>query len=70
MKSFGGKSKAVRLERMRASPLMPHVGEPLEPSHEHRATPWWRVVEASGRKSKTESASATTVPKSMPWPIA
>jgi hypothetical protein len=49
--------------------LMPRLGEPLEPSHERRATPWWRVVDAIGRKSRTDAASATTVPKSMPWPI-
>jgi L-ascorbate metabolism protein UlaG (beta-lactamase superfamily) len=49
--------------------LMPRLGEPLEPSHEHRPTPWWRTVDAAGRKSKAEEALAPTVPKSMPWPI-
>ena len=49
--------------------LMPRLGEALEPSHEHRAMPWWRAVEASGRQAKSEAISATTVPKSMPWPI-
>jgi len=49
--------------------LMPRLGEPVEPSHEHRAEPWWRAVDAGGRKAKTETASATTLPKTMPWPI-
>jgi len=48
---------------------MPRIGEPIEPSHIERVEPWWRVADATGRKPKTETAAATTVPKAMPWPI-
>lgn len=27
--------------------LMPQLGEPVEPAHEHEVTPWWRMVDAS-----------------------
>ena len=49
--------------------LMPRLGEPIEPSHEHRAEPWWRTVEMTGRRAEKETASATTLPKTVPWPI-
>jgi len=49
--------------------LMPRIGEPVEPSHIERVEPWWRIADATGRKSKIETVSATTVPKAMPWPI-
>jgi L-ascorbate metabolism protein UlaG (beta-lactamase superfamily) len=49
--------------------LMPRLGEPIEPSHEHRAEPWWRTVEMTGRRAQKETASATTLPKTVPWPI-
>ena len=46
--------------------VMPRLGEPVEPAHAERASPWWRVVEAAGR-SPVESI--LTLPKSTPWPI-
>ncbi len=47
--------------------LMPQLGEPVEPSHDERATPWWRVVDVSA--SKPDIPVDTAMPKSMPWPI-
>jgi len=46
--------------------VMPRLGEPVEPAHAERASPWWRAVEAAGR-SPVESI--LTLPKSTPWPI-
>jgi L-ascorbate metabolism protein UlaG (beta-lactamase superfamily) len=47
--------------------LMPRLGEPVEPAHEHKLEPWWRVVDAAAafRPITTES----TLPQAMPWPI-
>ena len=46
--------------------VMPRLGEPVEPAHAERPSPWWRAVEAAGR-SPVESI--LTLPKSTPWPI-
>jgi L-ascorbate metabolism protein UlaG (beta-lactamase superfamily) len=47
--------------------VMPRLGEPVEPSRAERVEPWWRVVDA-GRELRPDT-SATTLPKTMPWPI-
>jgi L-ascorbate metabolism protein UlaG (beta-lactamase superfamily) len=46
--------------------LMPRLGEPVEPAHEPKVQPWWRAVD-SGREPQPDTA--TSLPKSMPWPI-
>ena len=48
--------------------LMPRLGEPTEPAHEHVIRPWWRTVEG-GVRSHTDDVTAITLPKVMPWPI-
>jgi L-ascorbate metabolism protein UlaG (beta-lactamase superfamily) len=48
--------------------VMPQLGEPIEPAHTERATPWWRAVDAApGRRIAAEPR--LTLPKSTPWPI-
>jgi len=49
--------------------LMPRLGEPLEPAHEHEVEPWWRVVDAAARGPSSGAPVPTTLPKVMPWPI-
>jgi L-ascorbate metabolism protein UlaG (beta-lactamase superfamily) len=49
--------------------VMPRLGEPVEPAHAERATPWWRAVDMATRIDGAAEASVTTLPKSMPWPI-
>ncbi len=49
--------------------VMPRLGEPVEPAHAEDARPWWRVVDASGRAPEPETPIATSLPRSMPWPI-
>jgi hypothetical protein len=48
---------------------MPRLGEPVEPAHVDRVTPWWRAVDAPHRADVPEEPPAMTVPKSMPWPL-
>ena len=49
--------------------LMPRLGEPVEPAHERRAEPWWRIVDATARKPESDTSATTTLPKSVPWPL-
>lgn len=49
--------------------LMPLLGEPVEPAHDQRIEPWWRVVERASHPLKGEAQGAATLPKAMPWPI-
>jgi len=53
--------------------VMPRLGEPMEPAHVERVTPWWRTADAkTGTPARTEAPQGTpplVVPKSMPWPI-
>jgi L-ascorbate metabolism protein UlaG (beta-lactamase superfamily) len=61
----------VLLERgpkVGAQLLMPRLGEPIEPIHERKLEPWWRVVDATEPRPAS-LARAFSVPKSMPWPI-
>jgi L-ascorbate metabolism protein UlaG (beta-lactamase superfamily) len=48
--------------------VMPRLGEPVEPAHAERVEPWWRAADA-GRMPQPGAPAATTLPKSMPWPI-
>ncbi len=54
--------------------LMPRIGEPVEPAHDHVVTPWWRPVD--GRAYEPAPAATAPVrhargdaPAAMPWPI-
>ena len=51
--------------------VMPRLGEPVEPAHVDRVTPWWRAVDVAIEKCSEVPTGppATTLPKSMPWPI-
>ncbi|MEA3152538.1 MAG: hypothetical protein QOK44_127 [Betaproteobacteria bacterium] len=49
--------------------VMPRLGEPIEPAHAERVTAWWRAVDQASGEKEARLPSATTLPKSMPWPI-
>jgi L-ascorbate metabolism protein UlaG (beta-lactamase superfamily) len=49
--------------------LMPQLGEPVEPAHEHELTPWWRRVDARAPRQLAPEPSTITLPKAMPWPF-
>jgi L-ascorbate metabolism protein UlaG (beta-lactamase superfamily) len=47
--------------------VMPRLGEPVEPAHADRATPWWRAVDTPQHSESL--AELPTLPKSVPWPL-
>jgi L-ascorbate metabolism protein UlaG (beta-lactamase superfamily) len=49
--------------------LMPLLGAPIEPADATRLTPWWRAVDTPRGSEAAAVSQATTLPKSMPWPI-
>jgi L-ascorbate metabolism protein UlaG (beta-lactamase superfamily) len=49
--------------------VMPRLGEPIEPDHADRVTPWWRVVDTPQPSKSVERQPAMRLPKSMPWPL-
>jgi L-ascorbate metabolism protein UlaG (beta-lactamase superfamily) len=49
--------------------LMPQLGNPVEPTHEHALTPWWRVVDERPPQQPPAETAALTLPKAMPWPF-
>jgi L-ascorbate metabolism protein UlaG (beta-lactamase superfamily) len=49
--------------------LMPRLGEPVEPAHGHKATPWWREVDVVRPRERPRRKAAITLAKSMPWPF-
>jgi L-ascorbate metabolism protein UlaG (beta-lactamase superfamily) len=51
-----------------ANLLMPRLGEPIEPAHEHEVTPWWRAVDQRPTRQLPSEPPATTLPEVMPWP--
>ena len=57
-----GPKKGVQL-------VMPRLGEAVEPAHVDRVTPWWRVVDAPQRGEASTELPATTLPRSMSWPL-
>jgi L-ascorbate metabolism protein UlaG (beta-lactamase superfamily) len=61
--------------RLGAPLLMPRLGEAVEPVHEVKLTPWWRVADA-GADADTHAltpapppASVDALPKGLPWPL-
>ena len=55
--------------RLEAQLLMPKLGEPVEPAHERAVEPWWRTVETHGGAAVAAAPEATTLPKSVAWPL-
>jgi L-ascorbate metabolism protein UlaG (beta-lactamase superfamily) len=49
--------------------LLPQLGEPVEPAHEHEVTPWWRAVDQRPPRQSLPAPAAITLPKAMPWPF-
>jgi hypothetical protein len=49
--------------------VMPRLGEPVEPAHADRVTPWWRAVDAPEPGELPAESPALTLPKSLPWPL-
>lgn len=60
----------LALGARRGVPLvMPRLGEPVEPAHVERVSPWWRAVERRPRREALVEREETKIPKSLPWPI-
>jgi L-ascorbate metabolism protein UlaG (beta-lactamase superfamily) len=56
--------------------VMPRLGEPVEPAHVERVSPWWRAVERRTQREvvvepreRSQEPRETTAPQSLPWPI-
>ncbi len=50
--------------------VMPRLGEPVEPTHAERVTPWWHAVEARGAAAAPAPAEQpATLPKALPFPL-
>jgi L-ascorbate metabolism protein UlaG (beta-lactamase superfamily) len=49
--------------------LMPRLGEPVEPTHDHQVTPWWREVDLPQPRQRPPKVTAMTLPDAMPWPF-
>jgi len=49
--------------------VMPRLGEPVEPAHVERVTPWWRDVDTQRSRKAPAEPPAMTLPKSIPWPL-
>ena len=50
--------------------LMPRLGEPLEPAHEHRVQPWWRALTAGSAPAATTPVDEEPppLPRGLAWP--
>jgi L-ascorbate metabolism protein UlaG (beta-lactamase superfamily) len=51
-----------------ANLLMPRLGEPVEPAHEHRLAAWWRGVDV-GPAAQPAMPLPLKLPRSFPWPL-
>ena len=49
--------------------IMPRLGQPFEPIHAERVSPWWRGVDTVAPRAATRDQPSVTLPKAMPWPI-
>jgi len=49
--------------------VMPRLGEPVEPLHADRVTPWWRNVDVPKPDKAAPEPQAMTLPTSIPWPL-
>jgi L-ascorbate metabolism protein UlaG (beta-lactamase superfamily) len=48
--------------------VMPRLGESIEPAHAQSVDPWWRGVDETV-VPPTREDTATTLPKTMSWPV-
>ncbi len=48
--------------------VIPRLGEPMEPAHVERVTPWWRAVDTLPHPA-TDEPEQESLPAQMPWPI-
>ena len=49
--------------------LMPRLGEPVEPAHEHKLAAWWRAVGSAEPPREAHEIPALRLPRAMPWPF-
>jgi L-ascorbate metabolism protein UlaG (beta-lactamase superfamily) len=49
--------------------VMPRLGEPVEPKHADRVSPWWRAVDAPLSGTAPPETPTLTLAKSIPWPL-
>jgi L-ascorbate metabolism protein UlaG (beta-lactamase superfamily) len=49
--------------------LMPRLGEPIEPAHDHVVMPWWREVDLPQRTQRRIETPPLTLAKEQPWPL-
>ncbi len=49
--------------------VMPRLGEPVEPAHAERVTPWWRGVDQVTLFDEASPPAVASLPRQMPWPI-
>jgi len=49
--------------------LMPMLGQPIEPVHIERITPWWRDVDVVGERPSKETEGEVQLPHSVSWPM-
>jgi hypothetical protein len=48
---------------------MPRLGEPVEPAHVERVSPWWRSVERQPQREIPVDTKDVPIPKNLPWPV-
>jgi L-ascorbate metabolism protein UlaG (beta-lactamase superfamily) len=49
--------------------LLPQLGQPVEPQHEHTVRPWWRAVDERPPRQRLPEPTPITLPKAVPWPF-
>jgi L-ascorbate metabolism protein UlaG (beta-lactamase superfamily) len=49
--------------------VMPKLGEPVEPAHVERVSPWWRAVERRTPYDPVRQPDEGGVPNSLTWPL-
>lgn len=60
----------LALGPQRGVPLvMPRLGEPVEPSHVDRVTPWWRAVDRHAAPLAPTEPGELDIPQVMPQPL-
>jgi L-ascorbate metabolism protein UlaG (beta-lactamase superfamily) len=49
--------------------VMPRLGEPVQPAHVERVSPWWRTVERRTPRAVPIEPEETRIPTHLPWPV-
>ncbi len=56
--------------------VMPRLGEPVEPAHVERVSPWWREAErrmpqkvVEGSREPVQESNESKPPRRLPWPF-